>query len=309
MPSADATDHAVTGAFGFLGRYIARRLLAAGKSVRTLTNAGGRDDEFGTRVPAYPFHTHRPAALTAALRGVSVLYNTYWVRFNHRRFTHAAAVKKTMVLLQAAKAAGVQRLVHVSVTNPSLACELEYFSGKAQIETAVQESGISYAILRPAILFGQEGILINNIAWMLRRLPVIGVFGDGQYRLRPIYVDDLAGLAVQYGAGRRNTVVDAVGPETFTYRGLLARIGQLIGKPRPIVSVPPWMAHLTAMLIGQVVGDVVVTRAEIQGLMQERLYVESPTTGTTKLTDWVKEHAGVLGMRYASELALRGVGR
>ena len=214
--------------------------MTKGGRVVTLTNSLSRENPFGDRVKPLPFHFDEPDLLAEQLRGVVVLYNTYWVRFNHRLFKHADAVRNSRTLFEAAKRAGVARIVHVSIANPSADSPLEYFRGKAAVEKALVESGISYAILRPAVLFGKEDILINNIAWTLRRLPVFGVFGDGRYRLQPIYVDDLAALAVQQGKGRENIVINAVGPETFAYRELVATIGQLIGKRRPIVSVPPW---------------------------------------------------------------------
>jgi uncharacterized protein YbjT (DUF2867 family) len=120
---------------------------------------------------------------------------------------------------------------------------LEYFSGKARLERALTESGLSYAILRPAVIFGVEDILINNIAWMLRKLPVFGVFGDGQYRLQPIYVEDLAQLAVEQGEKTENTISNAIGPETFTYRELVRTIGAAIGKQRRIISIPPRLGY------------------------------------------------------------------
>jgi NADH dehydrogenase len=208
--------HAVTGAFGYSGRYIAQRLLDAGHRVTTLTNSEPRPDLLAGRVRAFPLTFGDPAQLTKSLQGVAVLYNTYWVRFNHRLFTHDEAVRNTRALFTAARNAGVRRIVHVSITNPSLDSALPYFRGKAELESALQESGISYAILRPTVLFGKEDILINNIAWLLRRFPVFALFGDGQYSLQPIYVDDLARLAVTQGAGDQNVTLDAVGPETFT---------------------------------------------------------------------------------------------
>jgi NADH dehydrogenase len=236
---------------------------------------------------------------------VPVLYNTYWVRFNHRTFTHADAVRNTLALFAAAKQAGVQRVVHVSITNPREDSPLEYFSGKARLERALIESGMSYAILRPTVLFGREDILVNNIAWALRRFPAFMVFGDGQYRLQPIYVDDLAALAVREGASRTNTIINAIGPETFTYRNLVAQIGKIIGRRRPIVSVPPGLGYLASRVIGWFVGDIFITREEITGLMADLLYVDAPPAGTTKLTDWAREHRDELGRRYASELARR----
>lgn len=295
----------VTGAFGYTGRYIAQRLLGAGHEVRTLTNSGQRANPFGDRVKAYPFSFNEPERLTETLRGAGVLYNTYWVRYDHAGTTQAAAVENTLRLFEAAKRAGVGRVVHVSIANPSEDSPLEYFRHKARLEKALLESGLSYAILRPTLLFGGEDILINNLAWMLRRLPVIGVFGDGQYRIQPIHVEDLARLAVEHGARTENVVVDAAGPEVFTYRGLVEEIARIIGKRRLIMPVPPWAGALAMAALGKVLGDVIVTRAEIQGLMAGLLCVQSPPTGTTRLTEWARAHASTLGVRYASELARR----
>ncbi len=297
--------HAVTGAYGYSGQYIARKLLDKGRTVITLTNSTCRQSDLAQRIPARPFHFDRPDELATSLEGVEVLYNTYWVRFNHKLFTHADAVKNTRVLFDAAKRAGVKRIVHVSITNPSEASALEYFSGKATLEKALIASGISYAILRPTVLFGKEDILINNIAWVLRHLPVFGIFGDGNYHVQPIYVDDLADLAVQYGERADDAIVNAIGPETYTYRELVTTIGGLIGARRPIVSVPPEIGYLAGKILGIFVGDVVITRDEIDGLMLGLLSVDTEPTGFTKLSAWIAEHRDTLGTRYASELARR----
>jgi NADH dehydrogenase len=295
----------VTGAFGYSGSYIATRLLAAGVRVRTITNSVTRASPLQGRVEAHPFHFDQPAQLVESLRGASVLYNTYWVRFNARDFQHSLAVENTRTLFRAAQEAGVKRIVHVSITNPSEDSPLEYFHGKALLERALVESGISYAILRPTVLFGEEDILINNIAWILRRLPVFGVFGSGDYRLQPIYVDDLAQLAVAQGQEQRNVTIDAIGPETFSYRDLARTIGEAIGKLRPIVPVPPTLGYGIGWLLGNLVGDVIVTRPEIEGLMADLLYVSSPPAGSTKLSEWALAHSATLGLRYASELGRR----
>lgn len=297
--------HAVTGAFGYSGKYIAKRLLAKGHKVMTLTNSTDRENKFKGQVTAVPFNFEQPELLTQSLQGVEVLYNTYWVRFNHKTFKHADAVQNTLTLFEAAQKAGVKRIVHVSITNPSLDSDLEYFHGKAVLEQALQESGLLYAILRPTVLFGKEDILINNITWMLRKLPVFGVFGDGNYRLQPIYVDDLAKLAVAQGDTHENIILNAIGPETFTYRELVETIGELIGKKRPILSIPPAFGYWNGRIMGWLVNDVVITREEIEGLMADLLYVETPPTATTKLTDWVRSHHTTLGQAYTSELARR----
>ena len=297
--------YAVTGAYGYSGKYITQRLLDGGHTVITLTNSLHRENPFGTQVKAFPFNFDAPDTLAASLRGVDVLINTYWVRFNHKLFTHATAVANTKTLFEAAAKAGVKRFVHISITNPSEDSPLEYFSGKAELEKTLMDSDLSYAILRPTVLFGKEDILINNIAWALRRFPVFGVFGDGKYKLQPIYVDDLAQIAVEQSSNRENVIIDAIGPETFSYRELVSQIGERIGKRRLIVSVPPPLGLFVGACIGWCVNDVFITKAEIEGLMQNLLYVESPPAGNTPLTGWIEDNADMLGKRYASELARR----
>jgi nucleoside-diphosphate-sugar epimerase len=299
--------HVVTGAFGYSGKYITARLLEAGVRVRTLTNSTQRANPFGDRVEVRPFNFDHQSALIESLRGVSVLYNTYWIRFNTKEpgFQHSVAVENTLKLFEAAQQAGVPRVVHTSITNPSEDSPLEYFKGKAVLERALKESGLSYAILRPNVLFGHEDILINNIAWTLRKLPIFGVFGDGQYCLQPMHVDDFADLAVAQGQDRSNRVIDAIGPETFTYRRLVEEIGSIIGVKRPIISVPPSIGYAVGAVLGKLVGDVMITRDEVEGLMADLLVTSSPPAGSTRLTDWARKHATTLGKHYASELARR----
>lgn len=299
--------HIVTGAFGYSGKYITTQLLAAGARVRTLTNSLQRANPFGGKVEAHRFSFDNQAALIESLRGATVLVNTYWIRFNYKEpgFQHSVAVENTLKLFAAAKQAGVQRVVHTSITHASEDSPLEYFKGKAVLERALKESGLSYAILRPNVLFGHEDILINNIAWTLRQLPVFGVFGDGQYRLQPLHVDDFAALAVEQGRDRSNRVIDAIGPETFTYRRLVEEISGIIGVHRPIVSVPPSIGYAVGAVLGKLVGDVLITRDEVEGLMADLLVTNSPPAGSIRLTDWARQHADTLGKRYANELARR----
>ncbi|MEW5692482.1 MAG: NAD-dependent epimerase/dehydratase family protein [Candidatus Hydrogenedentota bacterium] len=295
----------MTGAFGYSGKYIAQRLLEAGCKVITLTNSQNRANPFRDKIKIFPYNFDNPEKLTESLKGADVLYNTYWVRFNHRNFKHSTAVENTLILFDAAKKAGIKRIIHMSITNPDEKSHLEYFRGKAILENALIQSGISYAILRPAVLFGKEDILINNIAWMLRKFPVFCIFGDGSYRLQPIHVDDLAKLAVEQGIERNNIIIDAIGPETFTYRELVNMIGKIIVKKRPIISVPDIIGYLFGRIIGIIVDDVVITEDEIQGLRTDLLFTKSSPTGKTKLSEWARENSSILGMRYASELARR----
>jgi uncharacterized protein YbjT (DUF2867 family) len=306
MSSAVSNElHVVTGAFGFSGKYIARRLLDAGHHVRTLTNSPERRNPFGDAIEVYPLDFKHEDQLADSLRGAKILYNTYWVRFNHANFQHSEAVENTLTLFRAAKKAGVARVVHVSITNPSEDSKLEYFRGKALLERALIESGLSHAILRPAVLFGREDILINNMAWTLRKTPIFFIFGKGSYRLQPIYVDDLAKLAVEQGRNSENCVINAIGPETFTYRELVRTLAEIIGKRRLMLSVPPSIGYLGGTVLGWFLHDKIFTWQEIEGLMSDLLHVDALPAGETKLTDWARQHADQLGVRYASELARR----
>ncbi len=297
--------HVVTGAYGYTGKYIAQRLLDRGLPVATVTNSAGRANPFGEQVRAYPLDFANPSALVESLRGASVLYNTYWVRFNYRHFNFAGAIRNSRTLFNAAKDAGVGRIVHVSITNPSPDSPYEYFRGKAEVEEALRDTGVSHAILRPAVLFGGADILVNNIAWMLRRLPMFGVFGDGKYRVQPIHVEDFADLAIEHALGNENTVVNAIGPATFTYREMVAAVAEAIGVRRPIVSVPAWFGLAVSRIVDRFTGDIALTREEIGGLMDGLLYVDTPPVGSIRLTEWAKENSATLGVRYANEIGRR----
>ena len=198
----------VTGSFGYTGKYVTQRLLAAGRIVRTLTSRPQSESPFGAAVQAEPFHFDQPARLTETLRGARTVYNTYWVRFCHGRTTFEAAVENTRTLVRCAHEAGVQRFVHVSIINASADSPLPYFRGKGILEETIKQSGLSYGIVRPALVFGPEDILINNIAWLLRKLPIFGIPGSGEYRLQPILVDDLADIMVDAGASHANIIID-----------------------------------------------------------------------------------------------------
>ena len=292
----------VTGAFGYTGKYIARRLLADGIRVKTLTGHPERPNPFGAQVVAAPFNFDDLPTLIDQLSGASTLYNTYWVRFSRGEVTFDRAVENTRTLIQAAKDAGVGRIVHVSITNPSLNSSLPYFRGKAQVEEAIIDSGISYAIIRPTVIFGIEDILINNIAWMLRRFPLFVVPGGGGYRFQPIFVEDLAGLAVYAGGQEDNLILDAAGPETYTFDEFVRLVGQTMGSRTKIVHLPSALALGISKIVGYFLGDVVLTRDEITGLMSDLLISDAPPAGNTSLKSWLTINVATLGGSYTSEL-------
>jgi len=294
---------AVTGAFSYSGKYITRRLLERGEEIVTLTNHPNRPDPFNGKVKAFPLNFSNPTELVESLRGADVLVNTYWIRFDKGSNTQPGAVENTKILVDAAVKAGVKRMIHISITNPSADSRLPYFWGKAANEKFVKESGMSYAILRPTVLFGKEDILVNNIAWLMRRLPLFGLPGDGSCKLSPVYVDDLAELAAEAVYKKENYVWDAVGPDEFTFKEMTQLIGATIGKKRLLIPLPPRLALLAAQFLSLFVNDVMLTSEEVDGLMANLLVSKEPPRCKTSLKDWLKENRETVGRNYASELA------
>jgi len=304
----------ITGAFSYTGKYATRLLLDAGYQVRTLTEHPERcqrsvlasnhgNGEPGTkRVTVFPYNFQRPDELRRSLEGASTLINTYWVRFPRGDVNFETAVRSSRILIHAARDAGVKRIVHVSIADPSLESPLAYYRGKAEVEQAVRESGMSYAILRPTVIFGAEDILINNIAWFVRHLPVFGIPGNGQYGVRPIYVEDMARLLVASVAQAGNSVRDAVGPETFRFKELVRMIAHVVGSSCRIVHMPAWLAYLGTIVTGWMVRDVVLTWQEYLGLMANLLAPEGPAAGATRLSEWLAANRENVGRRYASEV-------
>ncbi len=300
---------AVTGAWSYLGRHIAQTLLAQGQAVRSLTSRRvPADDPFRGAVTAYPLTWQLPA-LTTALCGVDTLYNTFWVRhtrppIGHRGpwTSHAEAVAQSRLLLQAARAAGVQRVVHVSITHPQADSPLPYFRGKAAVETCIRHSGLSYAILRPACFFGAQDILINNIAYAVRRFPVFFLPRPPGYRIRPIHVRDMATALCVCGASSDSMVRDACGPEQYSFAELVQHMGLwLTGRAPRIVYLSPALCLGLYQAAGQVLRDTILSRDELDGLATDLLGSDEPPLGTTLLSQWVQAHRRDLGCRFHPE--------
>ena len=292
----------VTGAFSFTGRFIARRLLAEERRVKTLTNHPQRAGAEDITAEVAPLQFADRAALVESLRGADVLYNTYWVRFRHGRVRFGDAVANTRILVGAARDAGVRKVVHISVSNPSVDSPLDYYAGKARAENAVRESRLEWAIVRPTLIFGTGDILINNIAWLLRRLPVFGIPGRGDYRLQPVAGEDVAEIATWAAAQGGNVTVDAAGPDIIYYSEMVESIAIAVGRHPRFVYISPRNAVRAAGIIGRLVRDVTLSEPELQGLMQELLVSREKPRGTRRLDNWLLSNANGIGRSYASEL-------
>lgn len=301
---------AITGVLGYSGRYIAREAAKQGWRVIGLTNSAGRlPNTAGWELRPMPWSTQGDV-----LSDADVLVNTYWVRFSytggkHAAFSHAEAVHNTERLFSAARQAGVRRIIHTSITCPDAASSLPYFRGKAELETALESTGIPHSILRPAVLFGdspQESILINNMAWSLRHLPAVATFGWGNYQLRPLHVQDFAEAVLNEAEQTpQHRIIQAIGQETYTFRGLWKLLAKAMGIRRPILPVPANIGYIATSVLGYFMNDIMLTRDEIRGLSENRLSLPGRGIGARPLSQWVKQHAESLGRTYESELARR----
>jgi len=304
IPATSPTDtglDVVTGAFSYSGKAISNALLQSGRRVRTLTGHPERATG-NSPIEIRPLDFDDPIGLVKSLEGATTLFNTYWVRFAHNRIDHELAVENSRALFQAAKRAGVERIVHVSITHPSVDSPLPYFRGKALVERSLAETGVSYAVLRPAILFGGDGVLLNNIAWLLRRLPVFAVGGRGDYRIRGIHIDDLARLCLAKGAERFDSITDAVGPERPTFLELVHSIKATVGSHSLIVRLPGSALPVVSRIVGLALHDVLLTSDEYRAMADGLADTDGPATGSIALTDWLVEHKSTLGLAYANEL-------
>ena len=292
----------VTGAFGYTGGYVARRLIDGGVRVKTLSRRPAGQSPLGELLETVPLDFSDPDGLRRSMDGAGVLYNTYWIRYARGKTTFDHAVENTKTLFEAAVGAGVGRIVHFSVTNPSNRYDLPYFRGKAQVEEMLEGLGVTYAVIRPTLVYGEGDLLLNNMAWALRRFPVFPVYGSGDYPVQPVYAEDLAAQAVEAGSQSWNIVADAAGPETFTFDELLRLLASAMGVRARLVRTPSWMSLALTQLVGLLKGDLALTRDEVVGLMAGLLTSEAEPTCTTRLSDWLAGNADGLGRRYISEL-------
>ena len=250
-----------------------------------------------------------PRALTKDLAGAHTLYCTYWVRFPHGSATRESAVANSKVLFDAAARAGVERIVYVSILHADTASPYPYFSGKGQVEGYLAASGVPCAIARPSILFGPSAdlgaagsVLVNNIAWLLRHLPVFGIGDGGGYRVRPIHVDDLARLCVELGRRTDNVTIDAVGPDAPTFRELVTAIRAATGSRSLLVPAPGWLIPPLSAVLGAALRDVLLTTEEYRAMAEGLATSDAPAAGQASLMDWIAGHGAELGRTYANEL-------
>lgn len=291
----------ITGAFSNTGAAVAEELARRGWSLRTLTQ---RPPPPGATIAPYPL-TFAPEPLARALAGADLLIDTYWIRFPHGAVTFETAIANSRALFTAARAANLRRVVHVSVSNASLASPLGYYRGKAAVDQALRGSGLGWAIVRPTLIVGPRDVLTNNIAWFLRRLPVFGAPSGAGYRLQPILRSEVARIIADAAETDEPLDVDAAGPEIVTFAGYVRQLAEALGLRRAIVAAPPRAVLGFLRLAGAALGDTVLTTEELAGLRDDLLVSRAPPLGRESVFPWLREHGASFGRVYANDTRTR----
>lgn len=263
----------ITGATGFVGGHLAARLVADGYRIRCLVRRpdhprAGYLEELGAELAAGD--VLKPASLKAAAQGcgaaihlVGIIMEPPGVSF---RQVH---VEGTRNILAAAAAAGIRRYIHMSALGAGPNATTTYFQTKWEGEEAVRASGLDYTIHRPSIIYGPGGEFINMLLRQVRLLPLVPVIGDGNYRLQPVSVHDVAAcfslsLANDHSIGE---TFELGGPEALTYNEMLQVFCRVLGKRRGLVHLPLALVRPVVQLLEKVMRRPPVTTDQLKMLL------------------------------------------
>ena len=280
---------AVTGATGFVGRYVVNELLRRGHSVRVLTRGSEARSRFNHPVEAVRGDIADAATLAPLASGceavvhlVGIINESEGASFDqvHRQGTENVVV--------AASRAGVQKYVHMSAMGASPSCPSEYGRTKAMGEEAVKRSRLDWTIFRPSVIFGPGDGFVTLIARIVRRNPgFIPVIGPGTVRFMPVSVRDVARLfadALEKPDASRLSF-EAGGPETFTMDEIYREIAAALGKGgKPLVHFPVGFGYLLAAAMSLVprwvLREPLLTRDQLRSLSQDNVGDTAATVST-----------------------------
>ena len=268
----------VFGGAGFVGRYIVKRLAAAGAGVRVacrdperakfLKPAGG----VGQVVPVQA-NLRYPESVRAAVEGVDAVVNCVGVLVSRgpQSFSaiHAAGAGEVAA---AAAGAGVRQLVHISAIGADAESTAAYARSKAAGERAVREAFPDAAILRPSLIIGPEDDFFNRFALLARLLPALPLVGGGFTRFQPAYVGDVADGAVA-ALDRAGGVFELGGPKVYSFRQLMELLLEEIGRKRLLVPVPFQVMQAKAAFI-QFVPGAPITPDQVESLKYDNVVSE-----------------------------------
>lgn len=230
----------VTGGSGFIGRRVVARLAEAGRPVRVLAR-GQRQADLPQGVERLPGNVATGEGLAEAMEGVERVVHLVAIIRETRGQTFDGVIRGgTERVVEAARAAAVKKLVHVSAIGARDDPTYPYLHAKWRAEQAVMGSGLNYTILRPSIVFGEGDEFINALAALVRGNPLVPIAGEGKTRFQPIWVEDVVTciVACLEDGSHDGEVVEIGGPEHLTYKEMVDAVQEALGRRRPKLHIP-----------------------------------------------------------------------
>ncbi len=260
----------VTGADGFVGRHLVKRLAAEGIPTRALARNVARASEVlpqGVEIVAGD--TTRPATLGPALQGAETIIHCAFLVANRKQAAggtyRETNVQGTKNLVAAAQAAGVAHICVMGGLGTVASTRDAYLQGRYEADQAVKNSGLGWSILGPSVQFGAGSPFFTGLADLIRSpLPVVPMIGNGKVRFQPIWVEDVTTCMLKMAREpeRYNgKAIDVGGPQVYTYAQILDLLMRAMGKRKPKVPGPKPLARLGAGVMEAVLRNPPVTRA------------------------------------------------
>ena len=268
---------------GFIGRAIVRALAEQGVQVVVAARRIELAEEVKTagdvgQITLVRANVRVPVSVARALQGSDAVINAVGISFEHGRQRYEAVhVGGARAIAEAAKTAGVRRLVHVSgIGADRRSATNRYIRSKVDAEDAIIAAFPDATILRPSVVFGSDDVLFNRLARIACFAPIMPVVGDGSARMQPVYVGDVAAAAVAVLArpATARMVFELGGPRTYNHGELAALTLREIGRRRPIVGVPPGLMKLGAFFaeLPAMVGlTPAITRDQVDLLLHDNM--------------------------------------
>lgn len=263
----------LTGATGFVGSHILKRLIDQHIKVRcivrSISNARILDSK---GIDVHKGDVTDMASLNGSCKGVDTVIHLVGIIREGKGITFEKVhYQGTANILEESKKSGVRKFIHMSALGTRVDAVSRYHKTKWQAEEVVKNSGIDYTIFRPSIICGPEDEFVNMFAKMMRRSPVIPVIGSGNHKMQPIYVEDVVSSFLKTVDNDKTIgkIYELGGPDALTFNDILKTIADVIGRNIMLLHIPTGIMRPVAWLMEQTLHSPHVTREQLIMLNEE----------------------------------------